>query len=203
MVSHAKKTSSKIYPSLFRGFGIGLILLAGFIFYRLFHDPIKQEVRYKVSTVSPVKADITPVDTDFGIVIDKIGANSAVIQNVDPLDSRKYQLALRDGVAHAKGTKLPGQGGNIFLFAHSSADLLTAERYNSVFYLIHHLVEGDVIKLWYQGHEFDYAVTQKLIVGSDAVSYLTKPAGSEQLTLMTCWPPGTNLKRLIVIAKPL
>ena len=97
---------------------------------------------------------------------------------------------------------MPGEGGNIFLFAHSSADLLTAERYNSIFYLIHHLESGDKIRVWYEGEEYIYAVTAKHLVSPSDTQYLTKPSKVETLTLMTCWPPGTTYKRLILIAEP-
>lgn len=198
MLFHAKK----ILASLPLIIGIGLILSSGYILSRLFHDPIKQEIGYMIRTTK-TDTSITPPNTDFAIVIDKIGASSSVIQSVDPYDSQVYQMALRDGVAHANGTKLPGEGGNIFFFAHSSADLLTAERYNSVFYLMHHLDTGDVIKVWKDGKEYDYAVTRKLTVSPSDTKYLTMNDKTETLTLMTCWPPGTTLKRLIIIAKPI
>jgi len=192
--------SSRSKPNLFKGIGLGLLLFSGFILYRLFNDPIKQELGYVVRTQQPVK-ELLPPNTDFSLTIDKIGASAAIIQDVSPYDSKEYQLALKDGVAHASGTKVPGQGGNIFLFAHSSADLLTAERYNSVFYLMHHLMPGDTIKLWYQGLEHDYLVTEKHFVSPNDTKYLTTNYSVETLTLMTCWPPGTTFKRLIVLAK--
>jgi len=201
MASSAKNSPNKALRSLFVGLGIGLVLFAGFVLFRLFRDPVKQEFHYVVTTRLP-RATLLPPDTDFSLVIDKIGASSRIIKNVDSLDSRLYQLALRDGIAQAKGSSLPGEGSNIFLFAHSSADLMTAERYNSVFYLLHHLESGDLIKVFYLGKQYDYAVTDKRIVAPTDTSYL-RPSSSEQLTLMTCWPPGTTLKRLIILAKPL
>lgn len=180
--------------------GFGLILVAGVILFRLFSDPIQQEVRYALRDTSSTGSSLTPVNTDFGLVIAKIGATAAIVENVDPSNSAIYQRALRDGVAHAKGTALPGEGGNIFLFAHSSADLLTAARYNSVFYLIHHLELGDQISVWYQGREYQYSVSAKHLVSASDTQYLSRQTKNETLTLMTCWPPGTTYKRLIIIA---
>lgn len=184
------------------GLGIGLIIFASYILLRLFRDPVKQELRYAASTFSE-EAKLSPPNTDFALTIDKIGASSAIVGGVDPFNSLVYQKALSLGVAHALGTKRPGEGGNIFLFAHSSADLLTSERYNSVFYLMHHLEPGDIIRVWYQGTQYDYAVTDKKLVSAGDIQYLNKKTNQEQLTLMTCWPPGTTLKRLIIVAKPL
>lgn len=202
MASHAKKNKTHVVTHLMNGIGIGLILLSFFVLARLFHDPLTQEIKYAVSTIKEEKS-LTPPNTDFAITIDKIGASSAIVKGIDPYNSQLYQRALRDGVAHAKGTKLPGEGGNIFLFAHSSAYLLTAERYNSIFYLMHHLEVGDIIKVWSEGKEYDYAVSEKKFVAPSDTEYLTTKTSVEQLTLMTCWPPGTTLKRLIIIAKPL
>lgn len=203
MPSRAKKSKVNRLSSLSTGIGIGLLILAFTILYRLFHDPIRHEVNYAFHSLQSQGTTLTPPNTDFAITIDRIGAASPIIKDVDPFNSLVYQRALRDGIAHARGTNVPGRGGNIFLFAHSSADLLTAERYNSVFYLMHHLEQGDVIKVWYQGVEHDYAVSEKKLVASSDTQYLTEKSAGEQLTLMTCWPPGTSLKRLIVIAKPL
>jgi LPXTG-site transpeptidase (sortase) family protein len=204
-MASSKKAKAKVTKSplsFTTGVGIGLVLLSLYLFTRLFRDPIQQEIKYSLrQTVD--SAQISPINTDFSLVVDKIGANAAIVPQVNPNNSREYQVALKSGIAHAKGSALPGQGQNIFLFAHSSADLLTAERYNSVFYLMHHLVAGDTIKLWYQGSEYVYIVSEKKIVAPTDIQYLGSESPDEQLTLMTCWPAGTTLRRLIVIAKPL
>jgi len=179
---------------------------------------IKEEFRYAVSSRNNLaevesqeqlargkkdnpKDVIVPVDEDFGIVIPKISANAKVIPEVDPQDSAVYQRALTKGVAHAKGTSLPGESGNIFIFAHSTADFFEANRYNAVFYLLSKMEKGDEIHLFYKNQQYRYKVSDKKTVSSDEAKYLDKNAG-DQLTLMTCWPPGTTMKRLIVIAKP-
>jgi len=159
------------------------------------------------STNSTNSRLIQPINTDFGIVIPKILANAKVVDNVDPYNSQAYQIALTRGVAHAQGTAYPGHAGNIFIFAHSSSNWFTANRYNSVFYLIDKLEKGDEVDLYYKSKKYVYRVFEKKIVEASAVSYLTgrlKPTPTEDtsiLTLMTCWPPGTTLKRLIIQAK--
>lgn len=183
--------------------GYAFLFLGVIILSRLYWEPLKQETRYTLSRVgdTPTRA-LEPVNTDFALVIDKIGATAPVVANVNPLDSGIYQRALTRGVAHADGTSLPGEGGNIFLFAHSSANPTDAARFNSVFYLIHHLVPGDEIKVWYREREFVYIVSETQTVSPDRVEYLSPLTNGEQLTIMTCWPPGTTLRRLVVVAKP-
>lgn len=156
-----------------------------------------QELRYSVHAIPK---DIVPVDKKFGIVIPKLGANAHVIANVDPYNSGEYQYALTKGVAHARGTSVPGAMGDIFLFAHSSENFYEALQYNSVFYLLPKLGIGDKIFLYYNDAKFTYAVTGQKLVEPKDVSYLSGNQQLQTLTLMTCWPPGTNIQRLLVFA---
>lgn len=142
---------------------------------------------------------ISPIDTNFGIVIPKIAANAPVVANVDPYDSAIYQKQLAKGVAHAQGTGLPDENKTMFLFAHSSGDILMAQRYNSVFYLLNKLTQGDPIDIYYQDQPYHYQVTTVKTVAPDSIDYLANVPDSD-LILMTCTPPGTTWKRLLVMA---
>lgn len=145
---------------------------------------------------------LSPVSAQFGIIIPKIGANAKIIPNVDAGKSESYLPALQDGVAHAAGTVFPGVASNIYLFAHSTDAFWNVGRYNAVFYLLKELENGDEINIFYLGKRHIYKVTDKKIVDPSEIQYLTEQTPYEQLTLQTCWPPGTTLKRLIIIARP-
>ncbi len=144
---------------------------------------------------------ITPIDTNFGIVIEKINANAKVVANVDPSSEREYYQALTLGVAHAKGTSLPGEKGNIYLFSHSTDAPWNIVRFNAIFYLLREVETGDRVIIFYQGKRFDYLVFDKVIARPNDVSFLTNRYDGEVLTLQTCDPPGTLFNRLIVRAK--
>ena len=145
---------------------------------------------------------LRPVSAQFGILIPKIGANAPVFPNVNAGKRSEYLSVLKKGVAHAEGTVFPGSVGNIFLFAHSTDAFWNVGRYNAIFYLLKELQNGDEVDVFYQGRRFAYRVVNKLIVSANEVSWLTRPTNYEQLTLQTCWPPGTTLKRLVVLARP-
>lgn len=203
-----------------------LLIFAGFFLLLLiFFRPVVQEINYQLRELSgeiylvsdPVsdsqqtdndrlffneKAEfIEPVDLNFGIVIPKINANAKVFTEVDPFNPKEYLPILRIGVAHAKGTGYPGEGKNIYLFAHSTDSFLNFQQYNAVFYLIGKLGKGDEVDLFYQNNLFRYEVTEKIVVSADQTRFLEDEEG-ETLTLQTCYPPGTTLKRLIVRAIP-
>lgn len=146
---------------------------------------------------------IVPPDSEFSIVIPKIGAAAKIYPNVDPTDEKNFLPVLLKGVAHAAGSVFPGLSGNVYLFAHSSDNFWDAGRYNAVFYLLKDLKEGDEVVVFYQGKRYNYFVTGSQIVDANDVSLLTEAKqGSEQLILQTCWPPGTTWKRLMVFARP-
>ncbi len=194
-----KRKSPPTKPLLFL---IGFILLffASFILIKIYFPSAKAEVIYQLSKSQPSKEDIKPVNTDFSIVIPKIRVNANVVKNVDPFDSRIYQKALTKGVAHAKGSGLPGFPGNVFIFAHSAINWYQASQYNSIFYLTNKLEPGDEIFIYYKGSKYRYSVTEKKIVAASEINYLTNNLNTTSLTLMTCWPPGSNLNRLIILA---
>ncbi len=144
---------------------------------------------------------IAPVNTDFAIVIPKINANSKVIANVDPAKYGVYIEALKHGVAHAEGTAYPGQVGNSFLFAHSVGNFWEVNRWNAVFYLLRELESGDEIDIFYKGERYIYQVYDKKVVLPNDIKYIEPQADFPKLTLQTCWPPGTTLRRLLVFAR--
>jgi len=150
---------------------------------------------------SPPPISITPISTDFAVIIPKIDVNTLVSQDVDASDYNAYMTALTKGAAHAKGTVYPGQDGNSYIFAHSTLNFWDAARYNAVFTLLRKMEPGDLIVTFYKGKRYDYVVTEKLILPPDDVRFLTAKADGKQLTLQTCDPPGINLNRLLVIAK--
>ncbi len=143
---------------------------------------------------------LVPEDSNFSVVIPKIGANARIVSNVDTSNEREYSEALKKGVAQAQGTAFPGEGGHIFLFAHSTDYWWNVSSYNAVFYLLGKLIKGDDINIFYKGERFVYRVVDSKIVDPSEVEYITRKTNKEFLTLQTCWPLGTTFKRLLVFA---
>jgi LPXTG-site transpeptidase (sortase) family protein len=151
----------------------------------------------------PKEQILTPIDTQFDVLIPKIGANSKVFPNVDASDPNQFLPILKEGVAHAKGTVFPGMKGNIYLFAHSTDNFWDVGRYNAVFYLLKDLAPGDEIVIFFQNKRYNYVVTETKTVNPSDVSYIVNAQNQSQETLIlqTCWPPGTTWQRLLVFAK--
>lgn len=165
----------------------------------------KTETPSLISTIFSSEKEhiIVPKDTDFSVIIPKIGATAQIIPNVNPENEKEYLEALSRGVAHAKGSVFPGMKGNVYLFAHSTDSFWNVGRYNAVFYLIKDLDFGDPLMVFFENKRYNYVVTDSKIVDPEDVDLLVKSqTGTEEhLILQTCWPPGTTWKRLIVLAK--
>lgn len=143
---------------------------------------------------------LRPIDPEFSIVVPKIAANAKIYSNTDPSNENIYLDVLNKGVAHSAGTAFPGEGGHIFLFAHSTDYFWNVSVYNAIFYLLYKLEKDDEVNLFYKGQRYVYRVIGKEVVDPSQVQYLTRKTNREFLTLQTCWPPGTTLKRLLVFA---
>ena len=123
-----------------------------------------------------------------------------VIKDVDGTNKATYNKELEKGVAHYKGTALPDQGSNIFVFGHSSPTIETGP-YVEIFARLDELEADDKITIYYENQEYEYYVFEKRAIEKTETSVLL-PTEKEQLTLMTCWPIGSNARRLIIKAEP-
>ena len=62
--------------------------------------------------------------------------------------------------------------------------------------------EGDQIEVEAMGTKFTYQVTELKIISPSDVSVINPPDPLGRfISLMTCVPPGLNLKRLVVLGK--
>lgn len=206
--------SARLAYHFIRTLGAGLIAFAivGLIFsfwpifraevnYRFFGKNASRSIETNVN-IAETDAASLGLDPYFSIYIPKIDAKADVIPNVDTGNPADYLAALKKGVAHAKGTNFPGQGKLIYIFSHSTDSPLNFVRYNAVFYLLNQLQKGDVITIFFLNQEYDYQVTDEYITFPADVSWLKDEGNGEELILQTCDPPGTSLRRLLVIAKP-
>lgn len=154
---------------------------------------------FLLSKYPPIKVE--PVNRDNAIVIEKIGVNAPIVPDVDVSNRNEYLLALKSGVAQAKGSARPGEVGNTYLFAHSALDFWNFGPYALVFTLLNRVEKGDRVVLFYHGQRYDYVIANKEIVKGFNTEPLQREYNEPVLTLQTCDPPGTALNRLIVTAR--
>jgi len=129
------------------------------------------------------------------LIIPKIGVDAPVVWDADPAT---MLTDLQRGVSHYRGTAHPnGQSGNVFLTGHSSNYVWDTSPYNRVFANLDKLVAGDLVAVTSETNEYVYRVTDQLVVRPNETSVL-ESTPTPILSLMTCTPVGTNLRRLVV-----
>jgi sortase A len=108
---------------------------------------------------------------------------------------------LSSGVVRYPGSARPWEQWNVFIFWHSSNFPWVKWKYNDVFVLLNNLQKWDEIITYYKQKKYVYKVKIKSVINPGEVGILKRNKWKKELTLMTCWPIGTTLKRKIVIAE--
>lgn len=130
---------------------------------------------------------------EYTISIPKINVEKAKVK-VDSANFNSY-------LAHFPGTAIPGEIGNSFITGHSVLpQFADTKNYLSIFTDLVKLEVGDDIEIDLEGKTLHYVVQYSKVVDPKDTSVLLPVSKTgRNLTLMTCVPPGTSLKRLIVI----
>jgi LPXTG-site transpeptidase (sortase) family protein len=151
----------------------------------------------------PALEEISPPDNR--LIIPRLGIHAPIqkpdnvnlrLENWDEIE-KQIQNSLRDGVVNFPGTANPGEKGNAFITGHSSYYPLLPGKYKDIFALLPEIEIGEEIQVWQNQQKFIYRVSEKKEVSPSETSVLNNSDDS-RLTLMTCTPLGTALRRLIV-----
>ncbi|MDO8451762.1 MAG: sortase [bacterium] len=109
---------------------------------------------------------------------------------------------LNKSLVHYGGTALPGHYGRAVIFGHSILpQFYNPKEYKSIFSLLPTLKIGDTMYITYDGVRYRYAVYEMSIHEPEDLSVLEQQFDDSYITLVTCVPPGTYLKRLNVKAR--
>jgi len=174
-----KKSKEYFKILTLRTIGNFMVITSLLLIAKTFYLPVREEIRYfidikiqKKDFIGTVKEQnvqqpkgllaralnlkdveiLVPKDPQFSIVVPKIGANAKIISNVNAADEKIYLDVLNKGVAHTLGTAFPGEGGHIFLFAHSTDYFWNVGSYNAIFYLLNKLILDDEINIYYNSY---------------------------------------------------
>lgn len=150
-------------------------------------------------TPVPAKPAAAEVSSAPLIEIPKIKVSAPVVYEPS-VSEPAIQKALQRGVVHYGNTPEPGEPGNSVIVGHSSNDWWEPGKYKFVFVLLDKLIVGDKFSINHKGKRYVYQVTQSKVVAPTDLSVLA-PTTEPTVTLITCTPPGTSWKRLIIHAK--
>ena len=111
-------------------------------------------------------------------------------------------MDLKKSLIQYPQTALPGQLGNTVVFGHSVLpQFFSPKNYLTIFSTLYKLKQGDEIILQYDRSVYKYVIEEMFEVKPTNLSVLEQRFDDKTLTLITCSPPGTYLRRLIIKAK--
>lgn len=111
-------------------------------------------------------------------------------------------MDLKKSLIQYPQTALPGQLGNSVIFGHSVLpQFFNSKSYLTIFSTLYRLKTGDEIHVNFNNIDYTYKVEEMFEVQPTDLSVLEQQFDSKYLTLITCSPPGTLLRRLVVKAR--
>ncbi len=138
------------------------------------------------------------------LIIPKLGVSAPLLFPQNNSESSILE-ELKSGIIRYPGSAFPGQAANSIIFGHSSDYFWRSGNFKRVFSGLNNLEDGDeiiielayvsgfkkVLKFQVYAKEILWPIDQRIFKASD----------KSELTLVTCWPLNTSLKRLVVRAQ--
>ena len=135
------------------------------------------------------------------IEIPKIGIEAPIVLAKN--GEEDLENLLDKGVLLHPESVLPGEQGTTIILGHSAPPGWPEINYDDIFNYLIELEAGDEIIIYYNHSRYIYEVyDKKIFYSQDEENILPKNNGdSSLLVLSTCWPPGKDFKRLVVLSK--
>lgn len=109
---------------------------------------------------------------------------------------------LDKSLIHYGGTGLPGDYGSAVIFGHSILpQFYDPTNYKAIFSKLPDLEKGEDIFIKYDGITYRYEIFNMHVTTPEDISVLEQRYDNSYITLITCVPPGTYWKRLVVQAR--
>ena len=130
----------------------------------------------------------------YKISIPKIGITDALTSNEDT-DLTKHLVQFNSDT-------LPGKDGNSIIFGHSTLpQLYDPKNYKTILANAYKIEVGDEIIVNMEKRELNYKIESITVVEPSDTSVLAQNFSDSFLTIITCTPPGTIWKRLVIKAR--
>lgn len=156
------------------------------------------EYPFVFNTLPPISKVLIP---SIGLEVPLIASSHKEAQD---FTQGNFDEELTQWVVKYPTTPDPGTKGNSLIFWHTSQEFWKHNVYGTIFKDIPKLGSWAIIKVLWKWNLFEYRVVDKFVVLPKQVNaqYMTyQNAGGSYITLMGCYPLGTDKKRIMVVAK--
>ncbi len=135
----------------------------------------------------------TPKVPSYSLSIPKLGIKNAIVSTLD-YDIGKHLI-------NYGGTALPGENGNAVIIGHSTLpQLFDPRNYHTIFANAYQLTPGDEFFATVDSIQYRYKIVNINVVEPNDTTPFAQTSDNSYITIITCTPPGTIWKRLVVKA---
>ncbi len=129
----------------------------------------------------------------YSLSIPKLKIENAEVSTTD------YDLA--NHLVQYFGTAIPGEPGTAIIFGHSTIPAwFDPKNYKTIFATLHTLKVGDEFQATVDGKTYNYKIFSIEITTPEDTNMFSQSFDHSYITIVTCTPPGTIWKRLVVRA---
>ena len=116
-------------------------------------------------------------------------------------DKKTIAFLLNQGAVFFPDSVLPGRNGRTLILGHSAPPAWPKIKYDWIFTRLNELKEEDEIFVYFEKKKYTYLVKNKIFLdrGEELPHDLTN--SENMLILISCWPPGKDLRRIAILAK--
>lgn len=168
-----------------------------------------KELTIEALSEHTLENDTTSLDYNgiFYLSIPSIGIDNLPVQaNVDSTTESIYNEVLLTRLAHFKSTGLPISNvkNNMLIYGHSASPNYNPNPNDTevAFSFLPDLKVGDEINIRMEGKDYKFIMSSSKIVKPTDTSVITGSKGKKTLTLVTCYPLGSNENRYVAVARP-
>ncbi len=168
----------------------------------LFSDAFNKEVivqnDFSNTVVSKDQGEYYEKENSVEIPKIEISAPLVFSQSAEQTD---MQQALNTGVVLFPDSVVPGESGQTIILGHSAPVGWPKIKYDWVFSRLNELVEDDGIIVYFNNRKYTYIVSRKVFLEKgEEISEEGLTNDENMLVLVSCWPPGKDLRRIAVEA---
>lgn len=146
------------------------------------------------STSQYKQVGVTEQLSNYYLSIPRLGIQDAYVSTTDN-DVNLHPIQF-------PGTPIPPATGNTAIFGHSTLpQWFDPHNPKAIFATALDVKVGDAINITIGSRIYNYRVISMNIVEADDTSYLAQDTDGSYVSIITCTPPGTTWKRLVIKAK--
>jgi len=161
--------------------------------------PFEKKIEKEISQPEEKKFEYSEKENSIEIPKIEISAPIVFVKS-----EKEIEIGLDRGVVLFPGSALPGQKGQTIIEGHSAPPGWPKIKYDWVFSRLNELEKGDEVILNFNHKKLNYYVTQKIFLNrGEEIAPKDLTNSENMLILISCWPPGKDIKRIAVMAEPL